>query len=68
MKPTKAQLNKLLNQHTGTGYFFIKMSDTTVKILEISLAKNGTWRTVLDYMSLVDRLTEIAIELTEEDN
>ena len=66
MKLTKAQFNELLNQHTGTGYMLIKMNDTTIKILEISLGKNGTWRTGQDGYSLLDRLSEITIELTDE--
>jgi len=66
MKLTKTQFNDLLNQHTGTGYMLIKMNDTTIKILEISLGKNGTWRTGQDGYSLLDRLSEITIELTDE--
>ena len=66
MKPTKAQLNKLLNQHTGTGYMLIKMNDSTIKILEVYVGKNGTWRTGLNGYSLIDRLSEIAIELNDE--
>ena len=66
MKITKTQLNELFNQHTGTGYMLIKMNDTTIKILEVSLAKNGTWRTGLDGSPLLNRLSEITIELTDE--
>jgi len=66
MKITKTQFNELLNQHTGTGYMLIKMNDTTIKILDVSLAKNGTWRTGLNGDSLIDRLSEITIELTDE--
>ena len=66
MKLTKTQFNELLNQHTGTGYMLIKMNDTTIKILEVSLAWNDTWRTGLDGSSLLDRLSEITVELTDE--
>uniref|UniRef100_A0A6M3Y4F6 Uncharacterized protein n=1 Tax=viral metagenome TaxID=1070528 RepID=A0A6M3Y4F6_9ZZZZ len=66
MKLTKTQLNKLLNQHTGTGYMLIKMNDTTIKILEVSVGRNGTWRTGLNGYSLLDRLSEIATELNDE--
>ena len=66
MKLTKAQLNKLLNQHTGTGYMLIKMNDTTIKILEVSVGRNSTWRTGLNGYSLIDRLSEIATELNDE--
>jgi len=69
MKQTKAQFNELLNQHTGTGYVFIKMDDRTVRMLEIYVSKNGIWRTGLDGQNLIERLGEIAIELTMgEDN
>ena len=66
MKLTKTQFNKLLNQHTGTGYMLIKMNDTTIKILEVSIGRNGTWGTGFNGYSLLDRLSEIAIELTDE--
>ena len=66
MKLTKAQFNELLNQHTGTGYMFIKMNDSTVKMLDVSVGRNGTWRTGLNGYSLVDRLSEIATELNNE--
>jgi len=66
MKLTKTQFNELLNQHTGTGYMLLKTNDTTVKILEVSVGRNGTWRTGLNGYSLLDRLSEIAIELTDE--
>ena len=65
---TKAQFNELLNQHAGTGYAFIKMNDSTVKILEIYVGKNGTWRTGLDGQNLIERLGEIAIELAQEED
>jgi len=65
MKLTKAQFKELLNQHTGTGYMLIKMNDSTVKMLEVSVGRNGTWRTGLNGYSLLDRLSEIAIELNE---
>ena len=50
MKLTKKQFNELLNQHTGTGYLLIKMNDSTIKILDIHLARNGSWRTGLCYL------------------
>jgi len=65
MKLTKTQLNKLLNQHTGTGYMLIKMNDTTIRMLDVSVGRNGTWRTGLNGYSLIDRLGEIATELKE---
>jgi len=66
MKLTKTQFNELLNQHTGTGYMLIKMNDSTIKILEVYVGKNSTWRTGLNGYSLLDRLSEITIELTDE--
>ena len=66
MELSKTQFNELLNQHTGTGYMFIKMNDSTMKMLEVSLGRNGTWRTGLNGYSLLDRLSEIAIELNDE--
>jgi len=65
MKLTKTQLNELLNQHTGTGYFLLKMNDSTVKMLEVYVGRNGTWRTGLNGQSLVERLNEISTELAE---
>ena len=66
MKLTKKQFNELLNQHTGTGYLLIKMNDSTIKILDIYLARNGSWRTGLKGEKLSDRLSDIITELGED--
>jgi len=66
MQLTKAQFNELLNQHTGTGYMLIKMSDSTIRILDISLGKSGNWVAGLNGEKLLDKLSEITIELTDE--
>lgn len=66
MRLAKAQFNDLLNQHTGTGYLIIKMNDTTIRMLEVYLGKNGIWCTGLNGQKLLDRLSEITIELTDE--
>jgi len=66
MQLTKAQFNELLNQHTGTGYMIIKMNDSTVRLLDISLGKSGNWCAGLNGGKLLDKLSEITIELINE--
>ena len=65
MKLTKAQLNELLNQHTGTGYLVIKTNDKTVHIADIGIGKNGNWYIGLDGKSLDKGLQNLASELNE---
>lgn len=65
MRLTKAQFNDLLNQHIGTGYLVFKMNDTTIRLLDISLGKNGIWFAGLNGEKLIDTLSAITIELTD---
>ena len=63
MKLTKTQLNKLLNQHTGTGYIIIKTADNNVHIADIGINKNGNWYIGLDARTLDEGLRSIASEV-----
>jgi len=63
MKLTKTQFNDLLNQHTGTGYIMLKMSDSTVHIADISVNEKGNWFIGLDSKPLAQKLADIAKEV-----
>jgi len=66
MKVTKGQFNKLLSQHTGTGYIIIKTSDNSIQITDIGIARNGEWYVGLDGVSLSQGMNRIAKELIKE--
>ena len=63
MKLTKTQLNKLLNQHTGTGYLILKTADNNIHIADIGINKNGNWYIGLDARTLDEGLRSIANEV-----
>jgi len=62
MKLTKHQQKKLLNQGAGTGYMFLKINDSTYRILEVNVGRDGkTFYT--GGQKLIDRLDEMSVEM-----